>query len=117
MVTLPSRGGQGGLFQLVVGVLCLIALLVPPVRAQSGPLYVISSQHDRLGVVDPLTGHTLSSVTIALPGRAILGAAGLARNPLNGDIFALLALSDQGSQRELVRINPSTGEAEDVGNT
>ena len=44
------------------------------------------------------------------------GANGLAVNPADGTLWAILKLSGQ-SGRELVTLNPTTGVATSIGNT
>lgn len=56
------------------------------------------------------------SVTMTLAGSTVTGATGLARDPLDDTLYALLKL--QGiSFRELVTLDETTGVATSVGNT
>ncbi len=81
-------------------------------------LYSISPRDDKLRIVDPDTAQTLSSVTIVLSGTTVEGGTGLATNPLTGELWAMLKLADPGpNSRELVTIDPVTGEATRIGNT
>ncbi len=92
-------------------------LALPAVAADPGlPLYTVSSADNQLRSVDPLTGRTLSAVSLTLGGATLEGASGLARNPVTGEIFALLRVSGQ-TGHELVVLDPETGAATRRGNT
>ena len=69
-----------------------------------------------LRTIDAADGSTLSSVTMTLAGKLVVGARGLARHPLTGTLYALLKIAGQSSS-ELVTVDPATGVATDVGNT
>ncbi|MFZ0818721.1 MAG: hypothetical protein WAM91_01535 [Candidatus Acidiferrales bacterium] len=116
MISLPRlrRIGQS-LFCLPV-VLFLLCLLAPITQAQSLPLYAVSSNDNELWTVDPLTGQALTGVTITLAGFTVNFANGLAQNPTNGQLFAILSVQG-GTGRELATIVPGTGVATLVGNT
>ena len=50
-------------------------------------LYSVSRDDDFLRVVDPSTGHTISSVPITLAGKVVSFGNGLATNPVTGQLF------------------------------
>ncbi len=87
----------------------------PAARAQGLPLYTVSGDN-QLRSVDPLTGRTLSTVTIALGGLKVEGATGLARHPETGELFVLLEVAGQRGS-ELAKIDPASGTAMRIGNT
>jgi uncharacterized repeat protein (TIGR01451 family) len=92
-------------------------LALPAVAAEPGlPLYTVSSVDNQLRSVDPLTGRTLSAVSITLGGATLEAASDLARDPKTGEIFALLQVSGQMGH-ELVVLDPATGTATRRGNT
>jgi len=110
---LPSKRP---LATLLIGT-ALLALALPATAADPGlPLYTVSSADTQLRSVDPLTGRTLSSVSITLGGVTLEGASGLTRHPQTGEIFALLQISGQ-TGAELVVLDPTTGAAARRGNT
>jgi len=101
---------------LLVGT-ALLALALPAVAADPGlPLYTVSSTDNQLRRVDPLTGRTLSSISITPGGATLEGARGLARHPQTGEIFTLLQIAGQMGD-ELVVLDPATGAAARRGNT
>jgi subtilase family serine protease len=79
-------------------------------------LYSIDAFDSWLHQIDPDTGETISSVAITLPGRVVFGGNGLAVDPTTGQIWALLQLSGQFG-RELVMLDPVTGDASSIGDT
>jgi hypothetical protein len=116
MSILPSRKSFQVFLFCLGGLLCLFGLTGQTAGAQSLPLYAVSSSNNTLWTIDPLTGQTLTSVTITLAGKTLEDANGLAQNPITGQLFAIFAV--QGATgRELVTIVPGTGVATDVGNT
>ena len=96
-------------------ILMLMNFAPSPVHA-ARILYSVSRDDDFLRVVDPSTGHTISSVPITLAGKIVSFGNGLATHPITGQLFALLTLTGQ-SGRQLVTINPATGVATSIGNT
>jgi hypothetical protein len=68
--------------------------------------------------VDSADGSTVAgaSVAITLAGEVVIGANGLARDPVTGTLFALLKLEGT-SFRRLVTLNELTGVATNVGDT
>ncbi|MEE8606627.1 MAG: hypothetical protein V3S55_03405, partial [Nitrospiraceae bacterium] len=105
---------------LLGGVLALGLGAPPTLHAQSLPLYTVATNDDQLRTIDPLTGATLTMVTITLTGETIDGANGLALHPLTGELFALLRPAFAGglpAPRELVILDPATGVATRIGST
>jgi len=99
------------------GLVFLVSLAAAPwARAQGLPLFTVDRDSDQLRTVDPLTGQTLTSVTITLGGFTIEGSSGLARHPLSGEFFVLLQVAGQTGS-ELARLDPANGEATRIGNT
>ncbi len=88
----------------------VLAAATPPT------LFSIERSSGRLRVVDPSNGTTLTSRDIILAGETIFGGTGLAAHPTTGELWALLRLSSQ-TGRELVTVDPATGEATSIGNT
>jgi len=78
----------------------------------------IDSFSATLHKINPTTGATISSVTITLAGTTVSGGAGLAFNPVDGKLYALLKQfknSPADADRILVTIDPSTGIATKIG--
>jgi len=96
----------------------ILFALIPSRAYAERKLYSITSlpNDNRLRVIDPTTGATISSVTITLPGRMVTSGNGLARDPTTGKLWALLTLVGQ-TGRHLVTIDPSSGLATGIGNT
>ncbi len=65
--------------------------------------------------INPNTGATISSVEISLAGEDVTGGTGIAHNPADGKIYALLKVEED--ERRLVTIDPQTGVATLVGDT
>lgn len=85
--------------------------------SNGGPLYTVTAADAQLRTVDPVSGHTLTSIAITDPnGGTILGARGLATQPSTGDLWALLILAGQ-IPTELARIDAATGIATRIGHT
>jgi hypothetical protein len=99
----------------VAVIMMLMIFLASPAHA-GRILYSVSRDDDFLRVVDPSTGHTISSVPITLAGKVVSFGNGLATNPVTGQLFGLLTLAGQ-SGRQLVTIDPATGVATNIGNT
>jgi len=79
-------------------------------------LYSIARNDDQLRIVDPITALTISQTTITLAGQTVTGGTGLATDPTTGDLWATLKIEGQDG-RELVTIDPDTGEAISKGDT
>ncbi len=87
----------------------------------------IDSAAPTLRKINPDTGATISSVEISLDGTfpvglVVKGGTGLAFNPVDGKLYALLKVSDApgdqgGKDRHLAIIDPQTGIATLVGDT
>ena len=83
-------------------------------------LYAVDKSDALLRTINPATGATLGSVTITLASYTISGATGLATNPVDDTLWALLKVSDTPTipaARALVTIDSSTGVATLVGIT
>jgi len=83
-------------------------------------LYAVDKSDDLLRTIDPATGGTLGSVTITLATYTISGATGLATNPVDNTLWALLKVSDTPTvpaARALATIDSATGVATLVGIT
>jgi len=83
---------------------------------------VLSIQHTdpTLHKINPDTGATISSVTITLEGVVVSGGSGLAVNPSDGKLYAILKQGGgggggEGADRILVTLDPRTGVATKVG--
>ena len=105
--------------------LAVTLVLTPSVAAAQPTLYSVDVNSNLVRTVDPVTGATLSSVAILLPGATVTRANGLASHPTTGELFALVGVigdpactsSGGGQQRRLVKVNPVTGAATNVGQT
>jgi DNA-binding beta-propeller fold protein YncE len=79
-------------------------------------LYSISPDDSELRTINPANALTVSVLPITLTGAVVSGGHGLARHPLTGELWALLALDDP-TRLELAIIDPTTGVATRIGNT
>lgn len=93
-----------------------LLLFVLPCAAQAGGrfYYAINSGDNTLYSVDPITGATLNTVTMALAGKTITGGTGLAVNPVDGKLYALLGISGVPT-RVLCTVDPATGAVTEIG--
>ena len=87
-----------------------------PAAAQnrSLPLYAIDEAAPTLRTIDPLTGETLTEVTITATGATIDAGQALAVHPTTGVLYASLDV-DGFDHRELASINPADGVATLLG--
>ena len=105
--------------------LTALLVLTPSFAAAQSILYSVDVNSNLLRTFDPANGATLSSVAILLPGATVTRSNGLASHPTTGELFALVgAVGDRactsaggGQQRRLVKVNPVTGAATNVGQT
>ncbi len=95
----------------VIAVLVLFS--AAPAEAQGLQVFTVSKDDDQLRQIDPVTGATISSVAITLSGQTVTQGLGLAVDPTDGTMYALLNIGL--ATRELVTINPGTGVATDIG--
>jgi len=80
-------------------------------------LYAIRNTEPSLHAVNPITGAEISSVAISLPGETINNSTGLAVSPTTNEMYAAVKLDSQsGPGRNLIKINPETGQATNIGN-
>ncbi len=84
-------------------------------------VFSIESKSPILHKINPDTGATISAVVITLAGQQVNGGTGIAHNPADGKIYALLKIEDVsngfGLDRHLATIDPLTGIATLVGDT
>jgi hypothetical protein len=109
------------------GVSTVVLLLSAPVAEAQPTLYSIHRDSNLLRAIDPVTGATLSAVTITLAGQVVRNGNGLATHPTTGELFALLEIvgdpacggtaGPNSRQRRLVKIDPATGVATNIGST
>ncbi|MGH9580093.1 MAG: hypothetical protein ACRD2R_03790 [Terriglobales bacterium] len=101
---------------LVVSLLAAVA--APQAGAQGLQIFSIDRDSDQLRRIDPVSGATISSVTITLAGFTVNGGTGLAVDPTTGTMYALLVVSPPTvpGVRRLVTVDPATGVATDIGN-
>lgn len=86
--------------------------------ATESAFYSLSVDGDFLYEVDPDdVTNSVSAVTITLSGETIVKGNGLARDPVSGDLYALLSVDDENDPRRLVTIDPTTGTATGIGST
>ncbi len=76
-------------------------------------LHSITSGDDQLRTINPADASTVTSVTITLAGQTVFFGNGLATDPTNGTLYAIVR-TDVGVRR-LVTIIPGTGVATDIG--
>ena len=79
-------------------------------------LYSVNRDDSLLKTLDPDTGGLLTSVEIKLPGFLIRSGTGLAANPEDNSLWALLKVQSEDN-RVLVTIDPASGDATLVGLT
>jgi uncharacterized repeat protein (TIGR01451 family) len=87
-----------------------------PPLAETPPEIVSLDRNASIRRLSPTTLDTIETVPITLTGSSINNANGMAKNPLTGVYWALLSLSGQEG-RELVTVNPISGEATSIGDT
>jgi hypothetical protein len=84
-------------------------------------LYAVARDDAELRTIDPLTGATLTTVSITLSGYTVSGANGLATDPEDNSLWALLkteaASPTDPGDRALAQVDPVTGIATLVGIT
>ena len=81
-------------------------------------LYSIAANGSELRQIDPTTGQTLNTIALQLAGQTIAGGNGLATHPQTGELWAIVRLNNQIEiGRELVTIDPTTGQVTRIGNT
>ncbi len=82
-------------------------------------LYSVSRDDDKLRIIDPADGSTISDVTMTLStGETINTVNGLATHPFTGDLWAIFDIFGCcGEPRLLAVVNPDTGVATTIGNT
>lgn len=119
-VTINS-GGAPNLKGMLYGPIPTIVAATPtetptPYPTPSGLMYYSVNSNGYLVQTDPNTGYEDSSVRIKLGTRAVQNAVGLARNPVNGEYFAVVNFNSY-YDRVLVKLDPATGVATAVGAT
>lgn len=67
----------------------------------------------KLQIFNASTGNVSDSITVTLSGSTIDGYTGLAYNPTNNKLYAIIKA---GSTYKLAMVNPSTGQATSIGN-
>jgi autotransporter-associated beta strand protein len=81
----------------------------------SGTLYSLSIFGNEIHEISPIDGSTISSVSLN-PGGNDRGF-GLATDPIDDTLYAIIAINNRRDARQLVSINPGTGDVTDIGNT
>jgi len=92
------------------------ALVVEGGEPRGTTLVTVSVWDARLRRVDLESGRTLWCVPISMAGATVTGATGLAQNPADGRLFALLTVSGVETTR-LATVDPLTGVARRIGDT
>jgi hypothetical protein len=83
----------------------------------SGEAYSLDAFENRLCQIDLADGATLSCVAVEAPNETVRWMNGLAQDPTTGEIWALASLEGREDQRDLIKIDPTTGIAVDIGVT
>ncbi|WP_182867972.1 carboxypeptidase regulatory-like domain-containing protein [Rhodopirellula sp. JC639] len=83
----------------------------------SGEAYSIDGFGDQLYVINPADGATISSVTVNVPEEEVRWMNGIARDPTTGELWALASLRGREDQRDLIKIDPATGNSVVIGST
>jgi len=89
-------------------------LLFVPGAAACQTLYTASQDDITLRVVDPATAATLSAIAITMDGEAISNVTGLATDPIDQQLYAVMRLVGTGGST-LAVLDPATGVATRVG--
>jgi hypothetical protein len=90
----------------------------PPAQPASGRfLYGVNPNIKLISQVDPTTGADIAAVGASLDGGDFDGFNGLATDPTTGTFYAIVRKSNIRTERTLVQIDPSTGEAVTIGVT
>jgi len=92
------------------------ALDTPAPGSLRGNLYGVDANINLISEVDPATGEDIASAAVLLEGEAVSGFNGIATDPTTAEIYAVARL-DSRSQRLIIKVEPSTGEATLVGDT
>lgn len=98
----PVRGGITDVGEIIVG---------------PTTLFSVSRDDNKLRVIDPTDASSRSCVIITLEDTSLDGATGLAVNPQTRELWALLKVSGDSDDRELVTVDPETGVATSIGST
>ena len=96
--------------------ICVLFLTAPLFAGPSASLLSVSPDDAVLRTIDASDASTLSTVTMTLAGETIEGGVGLATDPISGDLYALLIVTDV-SGALLATVDSSTGVATSVGET
>jgi len=78
-------------------------------------LYSLSAFDNHLHIVDPANASTDSGTVITLTGPTVTRGTALAIHPTTGELWAVVITGGGSAPRELVTINPSTGDATSIG--
>lgn len=81
-------------------------------------LYSVTPRDEFLRTINPLTGDTLTSISMTSALNAtILGGNGLAVDSETGELYVILQIDDPqvGVHRRLGIVDPTTGEVSDIG--
>lgn len=101
------------------GLLLLVGsiMILTPTRSHSeSMLYAIDNEESFLSVVNPLTGAEESFIGISLANETIQNRTGLAVSPVTTEMYAAVKLASQaGPGRNLIKIDPETGVATNIG--
>ena len=92
-------------------VLLTLTLLPMLAQAQGLTIYALDRDSNQLRAIDPVTGATVSSVSVTLTGFTVTGGVGLAVDPTDGTMYALLRVdplvAGSPTVRELVSLTTS----------
>jgi uncharacterized repeat protein (TIGR01451 family) len=106
---------------LCCGLLSLLVLLAgtTPTLAQAN-LYSVANNDNMIRRIDPSNAATLSAVPMGgnLTMGTVVGANGLARHPITGEMWAMLQVAGVGATgRTLGKVDPLTGDVTVIGDT
>jgi hypothetical protein len=96
--------------------LLLALLLASAIPAQGDHLYSVITTDGFLRRVNPLTGATLSSVQlVTTTALNVNGCNGMSRDPVSGQLYAIVRVAGTGTTRRLATIDPATGTVSLIG--
>jgi uncharacterized repeat protein (TIGR01451 family) len=103
-------------FVILLLTVFVILGLTMPLQAQETLLLYSMTRNGDLDIINPNSGLTAVRIPIKLNSSDIANGHGLATNPVTGELWGIVSIFGE-SGRQLITINPLTGEATLIGNT